>query len=163
MKTIPLPRSVLIVACALIGCASQNPKIESEIDPQFKDYWYNGEAEISSFQLKQARYGELREGSASMIFVTEQFSKKNWSKPNSPLEKDPRVLKLNFTKKFITGIYPYSMMTSSFFPIDGPHSLKVGSSSRIILLWTGMATSWWPTCSTTGCKFFMFHNRVRRV
>jgi hypothetical protein len=40
----------------------------------FEKYWFNGEAELSSFQLTQARYGELREGKAVMIFVTEPFS-----------------------------------------------------------------------------------------
>jgi hypothetical protein len=33
----------------------------------FEKYWFNGEAELSSFQLTQARYGELREGKAVMI------------------------------------------------------------------------------------------------
>jgi len=46
-------------------------------------------------------------------------------------QSDPSVLKLNHTKNFNTGIYPYSMMTSSFFPFtDGDHSLKITSSSQ---------------------------------
>jgi hypothetical protein len=38
-----------------------------EIATDFEKYWFNGEAELSSFQLTQARYGELREGKAVMI------------------------------------------------------------------------------------------------
>jgi hypothetical protein len=40
---------------------------EREIATDFEKYWFNGEAELSSFQLTQARYGELREGKAVMI------------------------------------------------------------------------------------------------
>jgi len=43
------------------------------ISQEFKDYWYAGKAEISSYKLEQARYGELRDGTAALIFVTEDF------------------------------------------------------------------------------------------
>ena len=33
-------------------------------------------------------------------------------------------MKLNFTKKFVTGIYPYSLMFSSFTPADASRTLK---------------------------------------
>ncbi|MDC7999079.1 septum formation inhibitor Maf [Gilvibacter sediminis] len=96
---------------------------------QHKDYWFNGTAEISSYALSQARYGELREGQAAMIFVTEPFSKSSFTKADNPTAADPSVLKLNFTKNFNTGIYPYSMINSSFFPFeDGQHSLKIATS-----------------------------------
>jgi hypothetical protein len=41
-------------------------------------------------------------------------------------------LKLNFTRKFFTGIYPYSLMTSTFTQISGtaPHTLKVTTSAQ---------------------------------
>ena len=96
---------------------------------EHKDYWFNGTAEISSYTLSQARYGELREGQAAMIFVTEPFSKTSFTKADNPTAADPSVLKLNFTKNFNTGIYPYSMINSSFFPFeDGQHSLKIATS-----------------------------------
>ena len=44
-----------------------------------------------------------------------------------------KVMKLNLTKKFNTGIYPYSMMSSIFTPVYGdkdPHTLKVTTSSQ---------------------------------
>jgi len=46
-------------------------------------------------------------------------------------------LKLNATKKFNTGIYPYSMMTSVFIPFSGKsHALKVSAS---VQEWCGHA------------------------
>ena len=101
------------------------PKTENE------KYWYAGDAEISSYKLEQARYGEIHEGQAVMIFVTEPFSANNMVKVDAPSDSDISVLKLNYTKKFYTGLYPYSMMTSTFFPFENSlHSLKVTSSSQ---------------------------------
>ncbi len=96
---------------------------------QYKDYWYNGTAEISSYALSQARYGEIREGEAVLVFVTEPFSTTYNTKADSPTPDDPSVLKLNQTRNFTTGIYPYSLMNSSFFPVEnGEQSLKVSTS-----------------------------------
>lgn len=102
----------------------------------FKSYWYNGQAEINSYQLSQSRYGETREGSAVLIFVTEDFSEKKQVKlDDQPQSGDHKisVMKMNFTKNFITGIYPYSMMLSAFTPIQinqYPATLKLTMSSQ---------------------------------
>ena len=40
---------------------------------QFQDYWYNHGAEISRFTLQQMRYGEIHEGDAVLVFVTEEI------------------------------------------------------------------------------------------
>jgi hypothetical protein len=41
------------------------------------------------------------------------------------------VLKLNNTKKYLTGIYPYSIMSSSFYPVhDNQQALKVTFSTQ---------------------------------
>lgn len=94
-------------------------------------YWYSGKAEITSFHLEQARYGEIHEGTAVFVFVTEPFSPTNFVKADNPGSNDVSVLKLNQTRKFNTGIYPYSIMTSSFFPFrEGDHSIKVSLSSQ---------------------------------
>ncbi|WP_339752518.1 septum formation inhibitor Maf [uncultured Winogradskyella sp.] len=99
------------------------------LSKEFKDYWYNGEAEITAYKLEQARYGEMRDGKAVLIFVTEDFLPEvqvkadNYSKTNTP------VLKLNATKNFNTGIYPYSIMQSTFYPVvNNQHALKVSAS-----------------------------------
>lgn len=117
----------------LIYFACMKPKTKSPqpVDSQSKEYWYSGEAEVSSYNLTQARYGELHNGQAVMIFVTELFSPKRMVKADYPVEEDISVLKLNFTKNFNTGIYPYSMMQSTFFPFqNGTHSLKISASSQ---------------------------------
>ena len=38
----------------------------------FNAYWYTGLAEITSYSLEQARYGEIHKGSAVLIFVSEE-------------------------------------------------------------------------------------------
>ncbi|MDW3648576.1 MAG: hypothetical protein R8P61_16030 [Bacteroidia bacterium] len=102
----------------------------------FNEYWYKGEAEISSYKLEQARYGEIHEGHAVLVYVTEDFSKKKQVKlDNAGSAGTDRVpiLKLNLTKKFNTGIYPYSIMQSIFTPVEldkHPHSLKTTMSSQ---------------------------------
>lgn len=114
---------------------STNQNTDNTIYPNkkhhsFDKYWYDGKAEISSYKLKQGRYGEIHRGTASLIFVTEPFSPQRFVKPYQENKQSISVLKLNFVKKFNTGIYPYSMMTSTFLPIDSTYSLKVSSSSQ---------------------------------
>ena len=99
------------------------------LSKEFNDYWYNGEAEITSYKLEQARYGEMRDGKAVLVFVTEDFLPEvqvkadNYSKANTP------VLKLNATKNFNTGIYPYSIMQSTFYPVaNNQNALKISTS-----------------------------------
>ena len=103
----------------------------------FDAYWYQGKAEITSYALEQARYGEVHRGHAVLVYVTEDFSRRKHVKlddPGAAGEDRVPILKLNFTKKFSTGVYPYSMMTSVFSPVDrqgaDPHALKVTASSQ---------------------------------
>lgn len=101
-----------------------------------KKYWFDGKAEVSSYQLNQIRYGEIHKGTATLIFVTEPFSKISNTKADYNNDKNIPVLKLNTTKKFNTGIYPYSMMNSTFFPFENENtSLKIASSMQE---WCGM-------------------------
>lgn len=113
--------------------------LASEITPEsqeFKNYWYSGKAEITSYKLEQARYGELHSGYSVLVFVTEDFSKEKQVKldrPGQAGDDKVRVMKLNRIKKFDTGIYKYSIMDSVFTPInltDFPNTLKVSSSSQ---------------------------------
>ena len=101
------------------------------LSEEFKNYWYAGTAEITSYKLSQERYGELREGTAVNIFVTEDFLPKVQVKADGQSPNNIPVLKLNSTKKYITGIYPYSVMTSSFSPVQTKdHALKVTHSMQ---------------------------------
>lgn len=109
-------------------------EMESVNHENFSNYWYQGKAEITSYALKQARYGEIHEGYAVTVFVTEPFSKSKQVKLDNPginKEDSENVLKLNFVRKFNTGVYRYSVMDSVFTPVDlkeHPHSLKLSSS-----------------------------------
>ena len=88
-------------------------------ESDFHSYWYDHGAEITRFELEQSRYGEIHPGHAILIFVTEPFLPDIHVKSDyksSRLKSIP-VLKLNFIKRFDTGIYDYSMMKSVFTPI----------------------------------------------
>ncbi|MEZ4803473.1 MAG: septum formation inhibitor Maf [Gelidibacter sp.] len=99
------------------------------LSQEFKNYWYGNEAEITSYQLEQARYGEMREGTAVLVYVTEPFLREEQVKADEDFPSNIPVLKLNTTKKFNTGIYPYSIMQSIFYPVsNNQHALKVSCS-----------------------------------
>lgn len=107
------------------------------LSQQFKDYWFQNAAEISSYQLSQARYGELRDGNAVLVFVTESLLKNEQVKADNNQPSNIPVLKLNATKNFNTGIYQYSIMQSTFFPLtNNEHALKVSCS---VQEWCGQA------------------------
>ncbi len=129
----------------LSGCNSSEEKSDSQkisaktkaaitatprnISKEFKDYWYSGTAEITSYSLMQERYGEIREGAAVNIFVTEDFLPDAQVKANNASEENISVMKLNQMKNFNTGIYPYSILTSTFSPIaTKEHPLKITNS-----------------------------------
>jgi len=102
-----------------------------ELSQEFKDYWYAGEAEVTSYKLEQARYGEMRDGNAVLIYVTEPFVPGKQVKADRSSSENVPVLKLNSTKNYLTGIYPYSIMSSSFYPVhDNGHAVKVAFSSQ---------------------------------
>ncbi|MBM1106863.1 septum formation inhibitor Maf [Aurantibacter crassamenti] len=104
---------------------------KKELSDAFKDYWYAGEAEITSYKLEQARYGEMREGTAVLIYVTEPFLAEKQTKADGNNPDNIPVLKLNATKNYLTGIYPYSIMSSSFYPVyDNSHAIKLSFSSQ---------------------------------
>ncbi|MBU2939140.1 septum formation inhibitor Maf [Lacinutrix sp. C3R15] len=101
---------------------------------EFNTYWYSGKAELSSYELKQSRYNEIRTGEVVLIFVTEPFSLSKQVKLDNAKqagEDKVTVMKLNQVRKFNTGIYDYSIVTSTFTPIDfknHPLTLKATTS-----------------------------------
>jgi hypothetical protein len=124
----------LLLSCSTATTPKEDEKKEKEPNRSkaFDEYWYDGNGEISSYKISQARYGEMREGNSVLVFVTEPFLKKKQVKADQPDDQNSiSVLKLNHTKKFNTGIYPYSIMTSVFFPVQvkkNEHALKVTNS-----------------------------------
>lgn len=99
---------------------------------QLDAYWYQGKAEISTYQLSQNRYRDLHPGKAILIQVTEDFltdaqvKNDRYRNPNSTA-----ILKTNFIRHFNTGIYDYAIMTSAFTPVktaEWPFTLKTTTS-----------------------------------
>lgn len=106
----------------------------------FNQYWYTGKAEITSYELTQSRYGETHKGNAVLIFVSEDFSKTKQVKLDWQIKNESdkvSVLKLNFTKNFNTGIYPYSMLNSVFTPINIDQKQPTLKVSTSVQEWCG--------------------------
>ncbi|MCI0416289.1 septum formation inhibitor Maf, partial [bacterium] len=135
-------RKPIGLLCLLLFAISWSAQ---SIDDSLRKYWYQGKAELTRYGLKQARYGEIHQGEAVLIFVTEPFlSDKQVKYEHGDKSKAQSVLKLNFTRKFYTGIYPYSLMTSTFTPVDyeKQRTLKVTSSSQEWCGHTFMQMNW---------------------
>jgi hypothetical protein len=133
MMKIKLSLLLVFATSILHSCKEQKTEVSTPSE-EFKKTWYDGKAELSSYTLQQARYGEIRNGEAALIFVTEDFSADKLVKLDEPeTENKVKVLKMNMTKTFATGIYPYSMMLSVFKPVsaDGNEkTLKANCSSQ---------------------------------
>ena len=100
-----------LLLCVLV-CAATAARADA-----FWTHWGDGKAELDGYALVEPRYGEPRNGTAVMIFVTEDFSDSLRVKADPG--KHPKsdvypVLKLNFVRDFQTGIYDYNTMTSTF-------------------------------------------------
>ena len=127
----------LLTSCNSNSAKNHTAKDETDktrLSQKFKDYWYSGKAELSSYQLNQARYGQQNPEEAVMIFVTEDFLTDQQVKHEQGKGKEAtNVMKLNKIKRFHTGMYDYSMMMSVFTPVHHnqyPHSLKVTTSAQ---------------------------------
>ena len=143
MKNIKISLGLLFLI-TLFGCKNENSENVASAefvkltpsDNKFDEYWYQNKAELSSYNLEQARYGEIHQGEAVLVFVTEDFSASKLVKLDDPTANPMdavKILKLNATRKFNTGIYPYSMMNSVFTPVNlkkHPNTLKITSSSQ---------------------------------
>ena len=100
---------------------------------RFDNLWYDGTAEISTYELREKRYGQMRVGRRIMVFVTEPMRLSNHIKPDNPIpesEKIP-VLKLNDLRTFTTGIYEYSVMTSVFTAVQQQHGVPLWGTMKV--------------------------------
>ncbi len=85
----------------------------------FHARWSDGNAELTSYDVITPRYGEPRPAELVLIYVTEPMNRRTWIKDDDARGPDRvAVLKLNVSLKFETGVYPYSVMTSVFAPLD---------------------------------------------
>ncbi|MEQ8910641.1 MAG: septum formation inhibitor Maf [Vicingaceae bacterium] len=161
--------SLLLNACLSPNTISpQSQQFKNQSSEEFNAYWYQGKAELNSYDLTQSRYGEKRKGDAVLVFVSEDFLIDPQVKKDYPTEQpSSSVLKLNFIRKFVTGIYDYSLMSSVFTPIHqekvyGP--IKTTSSSQE---WCGQ--SWLQLnqrsggYEVAGYSYFQSEGDIRRV
>ncbi|MBK8503388.1 MAG: hypothetical protein IPL46_14930 [Saprospiraceae bacterium] len=116
-----------------VGSARAVP-IHFNQDDEWRDHWYDGNAEVNVYETKQARYQDIHPGKTVLIFVTEDFlSDKQVKNENYSDKTSTSVLKTNLIRKFDTGVYDYSIMTSVFTPVDHkafPKTLKITTSSQ---------------------------------
>jgi hypothetical protein len=121
------------VTPAAFSCRHTSPpRIEG-----FQQKWYAGKAELSSYSFQQAAYGEIGNGEAGLVFVAEDFSTNKLVKLDEPNNTSVRVPKMNMTKKFNSGIYPYSMMLSVFTPLSNEGSEKIVKADCSSEEWLG--------------------------
>ncbi len=122
-----------LLTTAIDTLRSEETQFGTYTPAQFRDYWYNRGAELSRFTLQQMRYGENHQGDAVLVFVTEEMNPAIQVKADYAGPENIPVLKLNAVRKFFTGIYPYSIMTSVFSPVERqkyPLPLKISSSTQ---------------------------------
>jgi hypothetical protein len=85
----------------------------------FWEWWGDGRAELSGYRMRVTRYGAPREAELALIYVTEPHDRRTWIKDDDVgAPHRVEVLKLNQMVEFLTGIYPYSVMTSTFAPVE---------------------------------------------
>ncbi len=136
LKHLPGSLGLALFFLLLISCKKSISPIPETNQQAFSDYWYKGEAEITSYELSQSRYGRTHDGKTVLVFVAEDFSKSKHVKLDEPQKHKSdaiRIIKLNTSKEFVTGIYKYTMMNSVHMPVDHreyPHSLKLTSSTQ---------------------------------
>lgn len=98
----------------ILGCSPATTQTNNATLPLHK-MWYEGKAEISTYTLSQNRYQDVHPGTATLIFVTEDFlPDKHVKNETYTSDKSITVLKSNFIFRFKTGIYDYSIYTTTF-------------------------------------------------
>lgn len=126
-------RRPALALCSLLVTLSLAAPAAADSDA-FWRHWSDGQAELSGYHLVQPRYGELREGHAVLVFVTEPFSRSKAVKVDRYDRANPdhfTALKLNHARYFQTGLYPYSVMTSVFVdPAAGFAPVKASFSGQ---------------------------------
>ena len=127
----------LLTACRLPGTGSEGAGMDRPLfgdmealaqlpdqpaasaSSEFWEWWGDGRGELSGYRMTLERYGEPREAELALIYVTEPHDRRTWIKDDNVTAPDRiEVLKLNRNAAFLTGSYPYAVMTSVFAPVD---------------------------------------------
>jgi len=120
--------STLPVAGALLITVLAGPARAADFD----SWWHDGKAELDGYRLTVSRYGENRQGTGVMVFVTEPFSESKRVKVDDPKAHPGDTfdaLKLNLVRDFQTGIYDYNTMVSVFVRSQNLEPVKVSFAS----------------------------------
>lgn len=140
-KTNPLP--LLLVGAVAAVAAMAVPRLATgsapapqppAYDAAFWQTWGDGMAELAAYDLRIPRYGEVREGRAVAIVVSEEFSDRLRVKAdpgNHPQSDRYPVLKLNLVQDFQTGIYDYNTMTSAFVQLAAHGGRPAGALTKV--------------------------------
>ena len=140
--------TLLLLACQPKPADGATPA-PAPLPAEFWATWGDGKAELASYDLAQPRYGALRKGTAVAIFVTEDFSYEARIKADPGAHPDGdirKVMKLNLTRDFQTGIYPYHVMTSTFLrlePGDGMATTDPLKMTTSVQEWCGHVLDRW--------------------
>lgn len=102
-------------------------------DEAFWNYWSDGQAELSGYELTYPRYGYLARGTAVTIFVKEDFSQDEGVKYDGRVESAnvAPVMKLNLVQDFQTGIYDYNLLTSVFVALQPLATRSPGAPVKV--------------------------------
>ncbi len=116
-------RSPAVTALLLAGCAAARSPAPTGPVAQpiagFWAHWGDGRAEVDHYALRTPRYGEIRQGTAILVYVTEDFTDAQRVKSDGGHPDEYPVWKLNDVRHFQTGVYDYEVMTSTFLRLDG--------------------------------------------
>jgi hypothetical protein len=104
--------------------------------------WNDGNAEVSVFDARDAKYGSMRTSRAVLIVVAEDLSRDKLVKPDRPAGEPAtqRVLKLNHVRAIATGVYTYQQMLSVFAGADRLDPVKLTMTSHE---WCGNSFAEW--------------------
>lgn len=129
---------VAAVLLLVLSCGRPQATLGQLAEPgqQFQLYWNTGKAELSHYELQQARYGKMHSGEMMVISVTEPFRTDRQVKAETPegMRHAVNVLKVQQMRRFATGIYDYALTTTSFRPL--------GAQPAAALKITGSAVDW---------------------
>lgn len=133
----------------LHGALEGEPRARASAE--FSARWSDGRAELATYRGTVMRYGAAREAELVTILVTEPLDRRTLVKDDlAPEGERVQVLKLNAMLRFQTGIYPYSVMTSTFMPVDAyfaerfaPAKITLSAQEWCGHVWLGI----WPDAS----------------
>ncbi len=126
----------LILAIALAACDGDDRRVAPDLaavgewtglperplegaSGAFWGTWGDARGELAGYAVRVPRYGEVREGEVVHVTVVEPLDRRTWVKDEAlPEDRRVYVVKLVRSVKFQTGVYPYSLETCVYSPVD---------------------------------------------